>query len=434
MIEAIITKNKEFLEKAVEKRDIYFKGETSFTRQSKLGYQGVAINLINLPRRSMAVELEDYFEQVDMGVCACDKSTFSHARKKLRSIFFKDWYEDQNKRYYESFPYKTWEGFKLMGVDGTRFYLFNEEQVIAKYGTQRNQHGEKAMAQGLIGYDVLNGLCLFSDIQSVNKSETAMLLPWLDDISSDTLCLYDRLFPSAFLLYLHQEKQIPYLMRCKATFNQVVKDFVASDSVDELVNIKLTSKAIKQLKELGYPVTSKDSVRVRLVKVELDSGETEILITSLLDQQKYPTSLFKGLYAKRWGVETGIGQLKNQLQVEIFSGRSPLAIEQDFYASIFTYNLQSIFIRSLDEQVAQKNEGRQHDYQINRNVTLGILKGRMIRLFINPIDGLAEELRQKFINHLTEDRKDTGIKMARNKKIQRTKGKYCTHTNYKRAI
>jgi hypothetical protein len=39
------------------------------------------------------------------------------------------------------------------------------------------------------------------------------------------------------------------------------------------------------------------------VRIELDSGETEVLITSLLDQTRYPYAVFKDLYHQRWPVE-----------------------------------------------------------------------------------------------------------------------------------
>ena len=39
----------------------------------------------------------------------------------------------------------------------------------------------------------------------------------------------------------------------------------------------------------------KAPVTVRLIRVKLDSGETEILITSLTDQKAYPKELFKEL-------------------------------------------------------------------------------------------------------------------------------------------
>ena len=223
-------------------------------------------------------------------------------------------------------------------------------------------------------------------------------------------------------------------MRCKVAHNQVVKDFVQSESNDEIVTFTFNNKALEQLRQQGYPVQKGDGVMVRLIRVILDSGETEVLVTSLLDDKKYPTQIFKGLYAKRWGVETGIGCLKNQLQIEITSGLSPTAVKQDFFASIFTYNLQSIIINSVKDKIDEINERREHDYQVNRNVTLGILKGRMVRLFINPKEGLIKQLRDQFVQHLTENNKDKGIRNPRNKKSKRVGGKYKPLLNYKRAI
>jgi hypothetical protein len=43
-------------------------------------------------------------------------------------------------------------------------------------------------------------------------------------------------------------------------------------------------------------------IKVRVVKVLLDTGETELLITTLLDQDAYTTEDIKGLYHLRWGV------------------------------------------------------------------------------------------------------------------------------------
>jgi hypothetical protein len=434
MIETIINEGRIFLEKAVENRSVYFSSPKDFTRTRKLDYCGVALTLVNLPRKSLSVELEEALERLGSQHHGYTKSAFSHARSKLQSCFFKDWYEHQNQVFYRCGDYQTWNGFKLMGIDGSRGYLPNTPRVVAEFGTQDNQHGKYPMCQYLFGHDLLNNLCLYSDLSEVNKSETAMLLPWLDQFSPDMLCIYDRLFVSTMLCYLHIKKQIPFVMRCKLTHNQVVKDFVASQASDEIVAFNFTAKAIAQLKQLGYKVSQKETVTVRLVRVILDSGETEVLVTSLIDQDLYPPQVFKSLYGKRWGVETAIGCLKNQLQLEIVSGQTPLAIKQDFFASIFTYNLQSMLIHSVQPQVEQINQERQHNYQVNRNVSLGILKGRMIRLFIHPIPNLIELLQNKFIANLTECKKGQGIKNPRNKKAQRMNGKYRPLTNYKRAI
>lgn len=433
MIETIISKDTEFLENAALDRTRYFTKAGAFTRKRQLAYQGLALFLVNLPRKTLSVELEDFFERLGRPTANYSKSALSHARQKLAPCFFKDWYEHQNQAFYATGKYQTWNGLRLLGIDGSTGYLAKTTSMIEKYGTQSNQHISYPMCQFLFGHDLLNNLCCYSDIAPANTSESQMLYPWLATIPKDTLCIYDRLFVSAALCYMHQYLSIPFVMRCKLGHNQVVKDFVASGSTDEIVQFSFTHQAIKLLKEQGYPPPTQ-GVTVRLVRVILDSGEIEVLVTSLLDQVAYRAGIFKDLYAKRWGVETGIGCLKNQLQIELASGLTPLAVEQDFFATIFTYNLQSIFIHSVQPAIEYINEKRKHTYQVNRNVTLGILKGRMVRLFIDPIPGLLEELKRKFVIYLTESKKGQGIKNPRKKKAQRIKGKYKLLTNYKRAI
>ncbi|MEM8566762.1 MAG: hypothetical protein AAGF85_09900 [Bacteroidota bacterium] len=51
---------------------------------------------------------------------------------------------------------------------------------------------------------------------------------------------------------------------------------------------------------MNLPIS--DDIKVRIVKVVLDTGETELLITSLLDQAEDTTGDIKGLYHLRWGV------------------------------------------------------------------------------------------------------------------------------------
>jgi len=52
---------------------------------------------------------------------------------------------------------------------------------------------------------------------------------------------------------------------------------------------------IKETRELGLPT----QIKVRFVRLKLDTGETEILVTSLIDEDLYITSDFKELYNLR---------------------------------------------------------------------------------------------------------------------------------------
>lgn len=92
-------------------------------------------------------------------------------------------------------------------------------------------------------------------------------------------------------------------------------------------------------------------IKVRLIRIDLPSGETEVLITCMLSGKKYPNGIFKKLYFKRYKVETFYDELKNKLKVEHFLGYSDQSIQQDFYAAIFVSNVQTLIVSDLDEEL-----------------------------------------------------------------------------------
>lgn len=60
---------------------------------------------------------------------------------------------------------------------------------------------------------------------------------------------------------------------------------------------------------------------------------------------------FKELYFKRWGIEIKYDELKNRLEIENFTGATKIAIEQDFYASIYLSNMIELARKDIDETV-----------------------------------------------------------------------------------
>jgi len=89
-------------------------------------------------------------------------------------------------------------------------------------------------------------------------------------------------------------------MRAKISFSVVTKAFVASKKNSRIVEIYQRKNVAVMEKEY-----EKDTpLKVKLVRINLPSGETEVLITSLLNGRKYTNGIFKELYFKRWKVET----------------------------------------------------------------------------------------------------------------------------------
>ena len=79
-------------------------------------------------------------------------------------------------------------------------------------------------------------------------------------------------------------------------------------------------------------------MKVRVIKFMLGSGEEEMLITDLFDEDMGVDD-FKKLYFMRWPVETKYDELKNKLEIENFTGWTKKAIEQDFYATMYLSNI-----------------------------------------------------------------------------------------------
>ena len=73
------------------------------------------------------------------------------------------------------------------------------------------------------------------------------------------------------------------------------------------------------------------------------------------------------------------------------------------------------------------------DYAINKNVSLGLLKGRIVQLFfgLEP-EQITKQLHELFLTKLEPVR--PGRDFPRKKRVQHLHGKYVTMTNYRRAL
>jgi hypothetical protein len=81
------------------------------------------------------------------------------------------------------------------------------------------------------------------------------------------------------------------------------------------------------------------SIGLRLIRVELDSGETEVPITFQIDSEKYPHHLFAELYYDRWPIEEDYKVMKCRIGVGNFSGKSPLSVYRTFTPQCFQKTL-----------------------------------------------------------------------------------------------
>ena len=436
----IIEELKSFLDMACinnELRELFVSSSTDFTRQRKLTFNRMVGMLINLPKRSLSIELQELFDMINLSSQLATKAAFTLQRSKLMPYFLETW----NKLLVDCFYHyygknvKLWRGFRVQAVDGSTAYLIDRAEIVEKFGTQDNQHSKIPMARVMQLEDVLNKITIWGNISPIKESEGFIISKHIGELHEDSLTLFDRGYPSYLLMYLmlNQEKPRNFVIRCKADFNKQVKEFVASNQDSKIVMLTPSSQTISRLKNYGYIVNTTTQIKVRLVKVILSSDQVEILLTSLYDEQDFVLKDFKYLYGLRWNIETTYGIQKNQQQMEQFSGHRVICIEQDYAAGIFVSNLQSLIEKQSELYLKQISKTRKYNYKINKNISWAYLKSNVIKLILeNDSEKILTELQNSFQKNLEPIR--PGRKYERHRHMKRAKGKYQTLTNYRRAI
>lgn len=347
-------------------------------------------------KSSIQRELDSFFKELnkeDFNIRTVTKSAFTKARAKLNPWAFKRLGEIAVDVFYSSAPYRTWHGKRLLGIDGTRLQLPNHPSVIEEFG--QHQVGPKAdspcsMATGSVLYDCLNLVAIDSQLASYQTGERDLLLQHLDCVKEGDLLLLDRGYPCFWLLFLLAARKIDFCVRLKADWWLKVNAFLKSPQADECVTFRLPKKDWDKLQD--HPEIRNQELRCRLVKVKLPSGETEILCTSLTDQESYPTDEFKVLYHHRWSEEEGFKLLKSRIELERFTGKTALAVRQDFHAKILLLTLTAVYAHPIEERVRQEfkaDEQRKHPQKINRTNAVSSMQKISVSLFLKNMAAKA---------------------------------------------
>ena len=432
----IIIELKKFLEdisKDFSKRSQYVVSFQDFSRNRLLNFETIVLLLINAIKRSLTIELMSFFEYFS-GKTVCTKQAFSKQRRKLKALFFHDWNQVLTTNFYTHYQYTRWNCFKLLAVDGSSVVLPNTEEIRSIYGYTVNQtnHGSP-VARICVLYDVLNQLAIKGFLHPYTVSEESVVLEVIrEENLSESLLLFDRGYLSYWLIHQLLEQDAHFVIRAACNANNTVKAFLASKDTDITVETHPPYSSVKKLRDMGVTISKDTPVKIRLVKVLLNTGETEVLITNLYDTTCYTKDDLKQVYHLRWGIETYYGYMKDELQLGVFTGISPLCIEQDFAANLFLFNLQSIIEKQCEPYVNKISCKRKYQYKVNKNISWASLKYRVVKLFIKeePPE-ILRELETLFCRYLEPIR--PGRKYPRIQK-RKPNSKHYTLTNYKRAI
>lgn len=350
----------EYLHRSVMRR-------ADFSRRRKLSFTDYVYLTVQNMKTSLQAGLNAFIKERKKNKIEYSKQAFSKGRQRIRPEAFQELYQAVVMKFYEKAGIHSWKGYQLFGIDGTRLNLPCTEELAQLYGAQVSQGAPQVQALVSCVYDLLNGIIVDTRFAHCKSSERDAAKDMITSFqlaqAENPVFVMDRGYPSAELIDAIINAGHKFIMRCPTEFLRGMK----LPKMDNTLEHKFAKL--------------KHSLKVRVVKIQLPSGNIEYLITNILDSQ-ISIDDFKWAYEKRWGIETKYNDVKNKLEIECFTGYSPVAILQDFYATMFLANLEGVLEYDLHEEIeaAHFSPENLHTYKMNITMAISELKGSVVEM------------------------------------------------------
>lgn len=341
--------------------------ETAFTRNRKLSFPVMIALTLNFLSRTMQIEIDDFFSNVlERKNDAPTKQAFFKARKKIKPDAFSELFQMTRDMIFENKKIKRYKDYRIFAIDGSEFRIDRTKENAELFKPRGNTSDNKSNAKISLLFDALSNYVIDAQIGSISTNEREYAKNNLEYFSTicdgNDIVIFDRGYPSKDLIATMSEMKCKYLMRLQDSTFKGIKD---TQSNDFRINIK----------------NGKNTYSARIVRVKLNSGETETLITNITEKE-FKAEDFKTLYFYRWGIETVYDTLKNKLLAERFSGKSTVAVLQEYYAMMFILNCIAAMSATVERKLASTKAGCKYRYHTNVNLMIGYLKYRLSSMLL----------------------------------------------------
>jgi hypothetical protein len=398
-----------------------------FTRQRRLPFPVVMLFVLQKTVKSIQRHAHEFLSDLAGGklFTPVTAGALSHARAKLKHSAF----IELNQQCVLPVAYgperngclRRWREHRLVGLDSSLSRLPDSEEVGREFGWKdvTNQHGATGTRypEGRISvlYDLLNRLALDAQLRSSSVGEVTLAMEQAEHLHSDDIAISDRGFTGYLYLANVRARGAHFIGRCSTGSFLAAQEMFRLDRANQSKVVWLVAPPDQKAEcaRLGLPL----QMKVRFVSVRLPTGELEVLVTSLLDEERYPTEEFLTVYHWRWGHETFYNMLKGRLELENFSGTTVEAVRQDFHAAVLLSNLESVLTQPVQAALNQGTAASGQRPQANHAVSYHALKHQVLNLLYRdlPAQSVLEQLMRLFAGSPVAVRPDR--KVPRRRKI-----------------
>ncbi|WP_042703314.1 IS4 family transposase [Methanobrevibacter arboriphilus] len=335
--------------------------DTAFVRNRKLSFDRVALFLLN--KNGLTQTLEAYNFSCGLNIDNFSRQAFCQARMKFNPQIFKIINMNFLRRFYHETEFKTFKGYKILAIDGSVIDLPNKKSLKEIYGGIKGTHSEfiklKAQSSGI--YDCLNNMMIDFQLAPYKTSEKELVYQNIEQAlklfkNDEIILIFDRGYPSIEFFQFLTEKNIKFIFRIKKDNYKSQTDKIEGNEGE--INLKTKKNKEKLFNE------SKLSLRVN----KIPTKNNEVILISNLPINEVSYDEIAELYRQRWEIEKSFEILKNKLYIENISGYSKIAVEQDFYSQILTYNIVKDINNKANEILKQKQQTKKLKNKIQKTI------------------------------------------------------------------
>lgn len=279
--------------------------------------------------------------------CSADTGAYCTARGDLPEEALHGLMRETGKQVEDESP-KTWlwHGRRVRVVDGSTITMPDTEENQAVYPQQKTQKPGCGfpIARILVIFSLSLGTVLEAAIGKYHGKQTgenSLFRTLYDALDEGDIILADRYFSGWSDIALPLQRGIDIVVR-KHQHRRT--DFRTGERLgkdDHLVSW-MRPKRPKWMSDSQY-ATLPDELTLREVRIRvLQKGfrtESLVVVTTLLDAEKYPAEEIALLYRQRWQAELHLRSLKIVLQMDHLRCKTPERVRNEFFTHLLGYNL-----------------------------------------------------------------------------------------------
>lgn len=391
-----------------------------FTRERQLTFPVVMLFILQKTAKSIQRHLNEFLDALaGEATEPVTAGAWTHARAKLKHTAFIELnnanilpavYSSEADR-----KPQRWRDHRLLGIDSSvlrlpnspeLFEQFTRVEVLCQLGSTGVSY---PAARASVLYDLLNKVGLDARLEPSKMGEVGMAINQLSHAAPGDVIVSDRGFTGYQYLASVLACSMHFIARCPKGSFAPAQDLFRMDRAERSVIARIHAHKDQraELRRLGLPL----ELTVRFVSLRLSTGELEVLATSLLDEEKYPTGEFQQVYGWRWKQETFFYMMKSRLDLENFSGQTAEAVRQDFYSTLLLCNLETILVAPAQAVLTKETAEHAHPKKINHAVAYHAIKHRLLELLQGqtPATDIILELQRLFLTAPVSDRRDRKI-------------------------